>query len=182
MGSLWDHLWHMKVTFGAFRDHFDLTLSISTLNFMCDACVMHTCTGLVGPNRGTVKTLLVFSDFLKGWCMRVTLGALRAHFWQTRATLGVLWCYFVMTSGMRGWLWGNFGATFGIWGCMWGPFGVTLGSLWSHLGVALGIFEWFCVTLRALWDYCGVTLGLWRSNFRKHFSPISFIDFIKLWS
>ena len=56
----------MKVTFGAFRGHFEVTLSISTSNFMCDACVMHTCTGLVGPKTGKVKKLLVFKAFLKG--------------------------------------------------------------------------------------------------------------------
>ena len=32
---------------------------------MCDACVMHTCTGLVGPKTGKVKKLLVFKAFLK---------------------------------------------------------------------------------------------------------------------
>ena len=56
----------MKVTFGAFRGHFEVTLSISTSNFMCDACVMHTCTGLVGPKTGKVKNVLVFKSFLKG--------------------------------------------------------------------------------------------------------------------
>ena len=75
----------MRVTFRAFRGHFEVTLSISTSNFMCDACVMHTCTGLVGPKsgkvqrcvvhtctglvgprRGKVKKLLVFKAFLKG--------------------------------------------------------------------------------------------------------------------
>ena len=66
MGSLWGHFSHTKVTFGAFRGHFEVTLSISTSNFMCDACVMHTCTGLVGPKRGKVKKLLVFKAFLKG--------------------------------------------------------------------------------------------------------------------
>ena len=66
LGSLWGHFWHMKVTFGAFRGHFEVTLSISTSNFMCDACVMHTCTGLVGPKTGKVKKRLVFKAFLKG--------------------------------------------------------------------------------------------------------------------
>ena len=55
LGSLWGHFWHMKITFGAFRGHFEVTLSMSTSNFMCDACVMHTCTGLVGPKTGKVK-------------------------------------------------------------------------------------------------------------------------------
>ena len=54
LGSLWDHFWHMKVTFGAFRGHFEVTLGISTSNFMCDVCVMHTCTGLVGSKMGKV--------------------------------------------------------------------------------------------------------------------------------
>ena len=66
LGSLWDNFWHMKVTLGAFRCHFEVTLRISTSNFMSDACVMHTCTGLVGPKRGKVKKLLVFKAFLKG--------------------------------------------------------------------------------------------------------------------
>ena len=56
----------MKVTLGAFRGHFEVTLSISTSNFMCDACVMHTCTGSVGPKRGNIKKLCVFKAFLKG--------------------------------------------------------------------------------------------------------------------
>ena len=56
----------MKVTFGAFRGHFEVTLSISTSNFMCDACVMHTCTGLVGPKTGKVKKRQVFKAFLRG--------------------------------------------------------------------------------------------------------------------
>ena len=33
---------------------------------MCDAGVMHTCTGLVGPKTGKVKKVLVFKAFLKG--------------------------------------------------------------------------------------------------------------------
>ena len=51
---------------GAFRGHFEVTLSISTSNFMCDACPMHICTGLVGPKTGKVKKLCVFKAFLKG--------------------------------------------------------------------------------------------------------------------
>ena len=50
----------------AFRCHFEVTLTISTSNFMCDACVMHTCTGLVGPKRGKVKTVLVFKSIFEG--------------------------------------------------------------------------------------------------------------------
>ena len=42
----------MKVTFEAFRGHFEVTLSIPTSNLMCDACFMHTCTGLVGLKTG----------------------------------------------------------------------------------------------------------------------------------
>ena len=57
---------HIKVTLGAFQGHFEVTLGVSTSNFMCDACVMHTCTGLVGPKSGKVKKLLVFKAFLKG--------------------------------------------------------------------------------------------------------------------
>ena len=59
----WDNFWHMKMTFGAFRGHFEGTLSISTSNFMCDACVVHTCTGLVEPNREAVKQLIFFCIF-----------------------------------------------------------------------------------------------------------------------
>ena len=51
---------------GAFRGHFELTLSISTSNCMCDACVMNTYTGLVGPKREKVKKRLVFKAFLQG--------------------------------------------------------------------------------------------------------------------
>ena len=49
-----------RTVFGAFRGHFELTLSISTSNCMCDACVMHTCTGLVGPKMEKLKKKLVF--------------------------------------------------------------------------------------------------------------------------
>ena len=85
----------MKVTFGAFRGHFEVTLSISTSNFMCDACVMHTCTGLVGPKTGKVKKRLVFKAFLKGQSghghARESLQLSEpSHFW---ATLGSLWVY-----------------------------------------------------------------------------------------
>ena len=41
-------------------------MGISTSNFMCDACVMHTCTGSVGPKMEKVKKLAVFKTFLKG--------------------------------------------------------------------------------------------------------------------
>ena len=93
MGSLWDNFWHMKVTFGAFRGHFEVTLSISTSNFMCDACVMHTCTGLVGPKTGKVKKLLVFKAFLKGQSghgyARESLQLSEpGHFWATLEPLG----------------------------------------------------------------------------------------------
>ena len=66
LGPVWDHFWHMKIIVGAFLGHFEVTLSISTSNCMCDACGMHTCTGLVGPKREKVKKLLVFKAFLKG--------------------------------------------------------------------------------------------------------------------
>ena len=52
----------MKVTFGA-RGHFDVTLSISTSNFMCDACVMHACTGLLRAKNGNVGKVFVFKGF-----------------------------------------------------------------------------------------------------------------------
>ena len=101
----------MKVTFGAFRGHFEVTLSMSTSNVMCDACVMHTCTGLVGPKRGKVKKLLVVRTFLNG-----SKGArVRQEDEQVSGPdrLGGGWDYF----------------------------GGTLGSLWGHFGVPLGIFE-----------------------------------------
>ena len=63
--SFWDRCWHMKVAFGAFRGHFEATLSISTSN-MCDACVMHTCTGVVGPKTGKVKRRSVFKSMCEG--------------------------------------------------------------------------------------------------------------------
>ena len=53
-------------SFWVFRGHFEVTLSISTSNFMCDACVIHTCTGLVGPKTGKVEKVFVFKAFLKG--------------------------------------------------------------------------------------------------------------------
>ena len=52
--------------FGAFRGHFELTLSISTSNCMCDACVMHTCTGLVEPKTGKVKKTIGFERIFEG--------------------------------------------------------------------------------------------------------------------
>ena len=94
----------MKITFGAFRGHFEVTLSISTSNFMCDACVMHTCTGLVGPKRGKVKKLLVFKAFLKGskrprviWSRLQLSGP--SHF---GVTLEALWRHFGASCGMFG--------------------------------------------------------------------------------
>ena len=66
LGPVWDHFWHIKVIWGAFRGHFEVTLSISTSNFICDACVMRTYTGLVGPKSGNVEKRLVFKAFLKG--------------------------------------------------------------------------------------------------------------------
>ena len=66
LGPVWDHFWHSKVILDAFRGHFEVTLSISTSNFMCDACVMHTCTGLVGPKTGNVKELFVFTTIFEG--------------------------------------------------------------------------------------------------------------------
>ena len=56
----------MRVTFRAFRGHREVTLGISMSNFMCGACVMHTCTGLVGPKRGKVKNILVFKSIFEG--------------------------------------------------------------------------------------------------------------------
>ena len=120
----------MKVTFGAFRGHFEVTLSISTSNFMCDACVMHTCTGLVGPKTGKVKKLLVFNAFLKR----------QSGHEYARESLRT-------SEPDRP-------------GGGWGHFGGTLGSLWGHFGVTLGIFERLCVTLRSLWNHCGITLGV----------------------
>ena len=102
---------------GAFPGHCEVTLSISTSNFMCDACVMHTCTGLVEPKTGKVKKLLVFKAFLKGQSghgdareslrrsepnnFLVTLEPLSGHFGHLRVplghlmiTLGSLWSYF----------------------------------------------------------------------------------------
>ena len=50
----------------ALRGHCENTLSTLTTNIMCDACVMHTCTGLEGPKRENVKKVLVFKAFLNG--------------------------------------------------------------------------------------------------------------------
>ena len=118
LGSLWAHFWHMKVTFGAFRGHFEVTLSISTSNFMCDACVMHTCTGLVGPKTGKVKNVFVLKAFFK--VSRYPRGDSEneqvsepSHFW---VTLGPLWCHF-----------GYIRVTLG-------HFMITLWSLWSYFG------------------------------------------------
>ena len=108
----------MRVTLGAFRGHFEVTLSISTSNFMCDACVMHTCTGLVGPKSGKVKKLLVFKAFLKrskapGGSQECKEAAGPDHFW---VTLEVLWSNFWYLRVTLG------------------HYRITLGSLWSHFG------------------------------------------------
>ena len=59
---------------------------------MCDACVMHTCTGLVGPKTVKVKKVLVFQAFLKvskgpGGAKECKEGAEKYH------TLEPLWAY-----------------------------------------------------------------------------------------
>ena len=87
----------MKVTFGALRGHFEVTLSISTSNFMCGACVMHTCTGLVGPKRGKVKKRRVFEAFLNG--VKGATSNLRPA-----------------ATNMAGPFWGHFGVTLAIFG------------------------------------------------------------------
>ena len=120
MGSLWGHFLHMRVTFMAFRCHFEVTFTISTSNFMCDACVMHTCTGLVGPKRGNVKQLFVFEAF-----------------WKRSKRPRVI------RSRLQGSEPSHFGVTFGVtldapWSKLWyvrvtlGHYRITLGSLWSH--------------------------------------------------
>ena len=108
----------MKVTFGAVRCRFDVTLSMSTSNFMYDACVMHTCMGLVGPKTGKSKNVLVFKAFLKRQSgheyARESLQLSEpSHFW---ATLGPLW-------GHSGYI-----------RVTLGHFMITLGSLWSYFG------------------------------------------------
>ena len=105
----------MRVTFKACRCHFEVTLRISTSNFMCDACVMHTCTGLVGPKRGKVKKILVFKAFLKGSKEpRVIQDRLQGSEPE----------HFLVTLG----------SIFGVRGCFW----ITLGSLRDYCAVALG--------------------------------------------
>ena len=74
---------------------------------MCNACPMHTCTGLVGPKRGTVRKLLVFRG-VKGAASNLRPAATeRAEpFWgHFGATLGSLWVYsgdFVLLSDCFG--------------------------------------------------------------------------------
>ena len=94
----------MRVNSKAFRWHFEVTLRISTSNFTCDACVVHTCTGLVGPKGGKVKKLLVFKAFLKGSKKpRVIWSRLRvsepSHF---GVSLEALWRHFGASCGMFG--------------------------------------------------------------------------------
>ena len=116
----------MKVTCGACRGHFVVTLSISTSNFMCDACVMHTCTGLVGPKTGKVKKLLVFKAFLKGQRSK-------KHLQKTNnppAPAGG----------------GAFGATLEA---LWGHFGCTLGSLWVYSNGSVSLYDHFGVIVEA---------------------------------
>ena len=88
------------MTLGAFRGHFEVTLGISTSNFMCDACVMHTCTGLVGPKSGNVEKPLVFVCFFE-----VSIGletANRTNDGAIRSTLGSLWSHSGVTLGIFG--------------------------------------------------------------------------------
>ena len=94
--------------FGAFRGHFEVTLSISTSNFMCDACVMHTCTGLVGPKRGKVKKLSVFKSIFEG--VKGATGNL-APAAVERA--GPFWGHFGNTLAS---LWNSSGVALVIWG------------------------------------------------------------------
>ena len=127
---------------------------------MCDACVMHTCTGVVGPKTGKVKKVLVFKSIFEGSRKpggaqeglrssepdhsRVTLEPLWGHFGHIRVTLG----HFMITLGS---LWNHFGCMrvdfqktfifpidFNDFIKHWASFGVALGSLWGHFGATLG--------------------------------------------
>ena len=110
----------MKVTFGAFRGHFEVTLSISTSNFMCDACVMHTCTGLVGPKRGEVKKSNGFQTIFQGVKgatsnLRPAASKRAEPFWgHPGATLASLWVYS------------------GDFGLLSDCFGIIVASLWVY--------------------------------------------------
>ena len=111
----------MRVTLGAFRGHFEVTLSTSTSNFMCDACVMHTCTGLVGPKTGKVKKLVVFKAFLEGQRSK-------KHLQKTNSS----------PAPAGG-------------GCLWGHFGGTLGSLWVYSNGSVSLYDHFGVIVESLW-------------------------------
>ena len=50
-GATYEHFLAYE-TFGEFRGRFEVILRISTSNCMCDACIMHTCTGWAGPAGG----------------------------------------------------------------------------------------------------------------------------------
>ena len=111
------------------------------------------------------------------WCMRVTLGVFRAHFWwHTRVTLGVLWCHFVVIFGVWGWLWVHFGATLGSLLVCQGAPGTTFELLWGHfvyIEVALGHFT---ITLGSLWSHFGCMKVDFQKNIRF---PHNFIWFYK---
>ena len=115
----------MRVTFRAFRCHFEVTLRISTSNFMCDACVMHTCMGLVGPKRGKVKKRLVFKAFLKG-----SKGARRRQENEQRSEPSNFLVTLEPLSGHCGYLRVTLGHLM-----------ITLGSLWSYFGCSKVDFQ-----------------------------------------
>ena len=93
--------------------------------------------------------------------MRVTLGALRAHFWHTGVTWGVLWRHFVAILACEG----DFGWTLGqLWGHLW-HMNVPLGPRWGHFGGSLGsLGSHFEIAL----DHCVFPLGIFKLIFKKH--------------
>ena len=94
--------------------------------------------------------------------MKVTLGALRAHFGHTRVTLGLLWSPFGVHFGMRGdfgWhlgqLWGHFYHMRVPLGPLWRHFGSTLGPLWVYSSASVSLYDHFGIIVESLWVYEG---------------------------
>jgi hypothetical protein len=146
---------------------------------MCNAWVMHVCTGLVGPKRGKVKDRLCFKHF---WRVKVATrilqkaSALRAEplLSHLGATLGSLLGIFDWPCVTLRSLWDHGGVTLCIWRSIfrvhlvspqismvfynsllvWSPFGVTFGQLLAYEG-----------DLGALRGHSGVNLSIKTSSF-----------------
>ena len=84
---------------------------------------------------------------------------------STRSTLQNLICYRMSVSRASGTPCGSVFGRFCVSRCR---IGVTLGSIWGHLGVALG-------DLYATWGHFGVTLGHLGATLRQLRAPLGYL-------